>query len=252
MYKVVIVEDEELARRGIALTVGWAAMGCVVVGDAADGASGADMILKLEPDIVITDVEMPGMDGVQMVHALRKQNCTAEIIILTAHSDFSYAHSALKAGVADYLLKPFADGELEEAVKKVTARLEEKYSVPQTTGPLVRFNIPKGGKSKYVELAIQYIRENYGNSELTVATVADSLGISVGYVSRMFKKETEYTFVGYLTQYRIHTAMNLLKDITVKVYEVAEQVGYQDTTYFSSLFKRLCGISPSEYQDRCN
>ena len=81
--------------------------------------------------------------------------------------------------------------------------------------------------------------------------MAQSLNISEGYLSHTFKKETDYTLLNYLTRYRIHKAMELLKDCRVKVYEVAEQVGYRDIAYFSATFKKYTGISPSEYQLTC-
>ena len=84
-----------------------------------------------------------------------------------------------------------------------------------------------------------------------MGTVAQSLHISEGYLSHTFKKETDYTLLGYLTRYRIHKAMERLQDCRVKVYEVAEQVGYRDIAYFSSTFKKYTGISPSEYQLTC-
>lgn len=252
MMKVVVVEDEELVRRGIVLTVEWESIDCLVVGEAANGAEGLEVIRRHDPELVITDIKMPHMDGVEMIRALREEGvCKAEFIILTAHSDFDYAHSALKLGVADYLLKPFLDGQLEEAVEKVQERLRKSAPDTQLSGQLLRFDIKKDGKSKYIEQAIQYIREHYSDPGISVQTVAEHLGISEGHLSRTFKKETDYTFLSYLTHYRIHMAMELLKDTRVKVYEVSDQVGYLDTTYFSTLFKRLTGISPSEYYDRC-
>lgn len=252
MMKVIVVEDEELVRKGIVLTVDWESIDCLVVGEAPNGQSGLDLIEKHNPDLVVTDVKMPVLDGVQMIRELRERgSCRAEFIILTAHSDFSYAHSALKLGVADYLLKPFKDGQLEEAVKTIQQRLAKQQRQPEEIDePLIRFDIEPGGKSKYVEQAIGYIRKHYGDPGIGIQSVAEHLGISDGHLSRTFKKETDYTFVNYLTHYRIRVAMNLLRDLRVKVYEVAAQVGYLDTTYFSTLFKRLTGISPSEYQDR--
>ena len=96
----------------------------------------------------------------------------------------------------------------------------------------------------------QYIREHY-RDDINISTVAGFLEISEGYLSRVFKKETDYTFTNYLTFYRMQVAMGLLKDCRVKVYEVADQVGYSDTAYFSAQFKKLLGVSPSEYQERC-
>lgn len=252
MLKVIVVEDEELVRKGIVLTVDWGSMDCVVVGEASNGAEGIEIAQKHKPDLIITDVRMPVMDGVEMIRRLQEQSSTASYIILTAYSDFTYAHNALKLGVADYLLKPFTDQDFEQAVEKVKSKQAQHSAAAQSPLPILRFNLEKGNKSKYVEQAVAYIRQNYSNPDISVSMVAEYLDISEGYLSRIFKKETDYTFINYLTHYRIHSAMNLLKDTRMKIYEVADKVGYLDTTYFSTLFKRLIGVSPSEFQDRCN
>ncbi|MDD3430233.1 MAG: response regulator [Oscillospiraceae bacterium] len=250
MLKVVIVEDEPLTRQGLVLAVDWAAMDCVVVGEAADGEQGFTVIQQTTPDFVLTDVKMPKLDGVQMIAKLKQAGCEAEFIILTAFSDFEYAHSALKLGVADYLLKPYEDdSELETAVEKIRQRLIEKNN--QSAQPsMFRFDLEKGTKSKYIEEAITYIRAHYAQ-DISVGGCAEAISLSEGYLSRLFKKETGYTFNSYVASYRIHVAMRLLKDHHMKVYEVAPLVGYLDTNYFSTIFKKSVGISPSEYQDRC-
>ena len=119
MLKVLIVEDEEMIRKGIVLTVDWAALDCVVVGEASNGLEGLEAAKRLEPTLIITDLKMPKMDGIEMLRTLRAQGCGAYVIILTAYDDFTYAQSALRLGAVDYLLKPFHDGELEEAVLRV-------------------------------------------------------------------------------------------------------------------------------------
>lgn len=249
MLKVVIVEDETLVRQGLVLAVDWAAIGCVVVGEAADGLHGRQLILESGPDFVLTDVRMPHLDGIAMIRELRQAGCEAEFIILTAFSDFEYAHSALKLGVADYLLKPFQDSDLVAAVEKVRLRLQSRENMADTSG-LFRFDLEKGAKSKYIEESIGYLRKHYAE-DLTVAQTAEAIGLSEGYLSRLFKKETGYTFNSYLAAYRVHAAMELLHDPHALVYEVAGRVGYADATYFSTQFKKAVGISPSEYQDRC-
>ncbi len=249
MYKVVVVEDETMARKGIILTIDWSALGCVVVGEAANGEEGAALVARLAPDIVVTDVKMPRMDGVEMITKLRGEGCAAKFIILTAYSDFKYAQSALRLGVSDYLLKPLKDGELEEVVRHIQGQEKNREAQAETDAPVLRLNPVKNTKNKYVEQAVQLIRDHY-REDINISTVAGELKISEGYLSRVFKKETDYTFTSYLTLYRMKIAMNLLKDCRVKVYEVAEQVGYSDTAYFSAQFKKVTGISPSEYQDR--
>ena len=252
MYKVVVVEDESMVRKGIILTIDWSALDCVVVGDAANGEEGVELVDRLKPDIVVSDVKMPRMDGVEMIEQLRKQGCKAKFIILTAYSDFKYAQSALRLGVSDYLLKPFGDGELEQAVNNALEkrkRTQEKLENSKDE-PLPELVLNKGDKSKYVMAAVDYISAHYGDPELCVAQIAEHLGISEGHLSHTFKRETDYTVAAYITRVRMRTAMKLLNDCRNKVYEVAEQVGYRDVAHFSSSFKRIVGVTPSEYQDR--
>lgn len=243
MLKVLVVEDEEMIRKGIVLTVDWAALDCVVVGEAANGVQGLEAARRLEPGLIITDLKMPQMDGIEMLKALRAQGCTAKVIILTAYDQFSYVQSALRLGAVDYLLKPFHDGDLENAITRLQQQKCTDSAAASTIGSL-----RKGDKSKYVQEAMDYISRHYNDPDISVGTVAQSLNISEGYLSHTFKKETDYTLLNYITRYRIHKAMELLKDCRVKVYEVAEQVGYRDIAYFSSTFKKHTGISPSEYQ----
>ena len=112
MLKVVVVEDEELVRRGIVLAVDWASVDCVVVGEASNGEEGLEVIRRYHPDLVITDIKMPKLDGIEMLRQLRAEGNDAYAIFLTAYSDFDYAQAAVRLGAVDYLLKPFQDGEL--------------------------------------------------------------------------------------------------------------------------------------------
>ena len=248
MLKVVVVEDEELVRKGIVLTVDWAGAGCAVVGEAANGEEGLEVIRRYRPDLIVTDIRMPKLDGIEMLRRLREEGNRAHVVFLTAYSDFSYAQSALKLGAADYLLKPFHDGELgglaPEQLPQGLASGEGQAApvLPEGQGP---------EKSKYVREALTYLSEHYNDPDISVSSVARSLGVSDGHLSHVFKKETSYTLSAYLTNYRMHKATELLRDCRVKVYEVAESVGYRDIAYFSSAFKKSVGMSPSEYQKRC-
>ena len=122
MIRVVVVDDEAVARRGIVMGVDWAKLGCEIAGEAASGEEGVALVSRVAPDLIITDIRMPHMDGIEMMNELRKRGCRAHVIVLSAYSDFSYARSALKFGADDYLLKPFREGELENAVSGVLRR----------------------------------------------------------------------------------------------------------------------------------
>lgn len=247
MLKVLVVDDETIVRKGLVLGVDWVAMDCVIVGEAANGLEGIEAAEKYKPNLIITDVRMPHMDGIVMMQELRSRGYRAHAIFLTAYSDFEYVRSALQIGAADYLLKPFRDEELSAAIERVHRKEQELSELRrEDTMPLV-----KGDKSKYVFEALSYIAEHYADSDINITGIAQSLGVSEGHLSHVFKKETSYTVVNYLTQYRIHMAMEMLRDCRRKVYEVAEAVGYKDVAYFGSTFKKFTGLSPSEYQDRC-
>lgn len=250
MLKVLVVEDEEMIRKGIVLAVDWAALDCVVVGEASNGAQALEAVERYDPSLIITDLKMPVMDGLEMLRQLRERGNNAFVIILTAYDSFAYAQTALRLGAVDFLLKPFHDGELEQAVTRLKQRMDRAgQGGEKGPAPLPLPELKKGDKSKYVLEAMAYIGEHYHEPNIGVAAIAQHLGISEGHLSHTFKKETDYTLLNYLTRYRIHRAMELLRDCRLKVYEVAEQVGYRDIAYFSATFKKLVGMSPSEYQD---
>lgn len=246
MQKVLVVEDEELIRKGIVLAVDWAALDCVVAAEAANGLEGLEKAQACGPDIIVTDLKMPKMDGLEMLEKLREQGCDAYVIILTAYDSFAYAQQALRLGAVDFLLKPFHDGDLENAVLRLQKKLAKKAETVDIKLPEVR----GGTKSRYVQEAMDCMGKNCGDPNLSISQIAGLLGLSEGHLSHLFKKETGITVGAYLTRCRIQKAMGLLRQGKMKVYEVAESCGYRDITYFSGTFKKLTGMSPSEYQSR--
>ncbi len=254
MYKIIVIEDETPVRRGIILTTDWVSLECVLVGEAANGEEGLKMALDLSPDIIITDVKMPRMNGTEMVRALKNSGSQSHIIMLTAYNDFNYVQSALRLGVKDYLIKPLKNGDLENSVKTVIDNIKHQIHASSSESTLLSVpNLPLSEHTfnKYIAGAIKYI-DSHCREDISLTTVARYLDISEGYLSRIFKKETNYTFTDYLIYYRIKMSMQLLKDHRLKVYEVADSVGYSDTTYFSNQFKKIVGMSPTKYQERCN
>ena len=246
MLKVLVVEDEELIRKGIVLAVDWASLDCIVVGEAANGEEGLEMAEKCDPGLIITDLKMPKMDGLQMMEQLRARGNDAFVIILTAYDSFAFAQQALRLGAVDFLLKPFHDGDLEKAVLQLQKRLSLQRKPPEVRMQEIR----SGVKTRYVQEAMDYMVKNCGDSTLSVSQVAYALGLSEGHLSHLFKKETGSTVGNYLTRCRIQKAMGLLRQGKLKVYEIAEACGYRDITYFSGTFKKLVGMTPSEYQNQ--
>ena len=148
-------------------------------------------------------------------------------------------------GAVDFLLKPFHDGDLENAVLALQKKIEGQKKSADVQLPELR----SGAKSRYVQEAMDYIGKNCADAGLSIGQVAAGLGLSEGHLSHLFKKETGLTVGSYLTRCRMQKAMGFLKEGKLRVYEVAEAVGYKDITYFSGTFKKLTGMSPTEYQN---
>lgn len=262
MYKVVVVEDSSLLRKGLIFTTPWEDIECEVIGEAENGIEGAEIIEKLHPDIVITDIKMPGLDGIEMIEKVISKTNTV-FIIMSGYSEFEYARSALKLGVKDYLLKPIDDDELLNSIKRACDEIHQKkqldklkYQMDKTSDSRIiffkeYFSCDDTTKSTYVQNAVDYIKNNYA-SDIGVKDIAKSLMISDSHISRSFKEETVYTIGDYLSNYRIKKACKLLSNLSAKIYEIAEQIGYKDHRHFSVPFKKIVGVTPKEFKDKLN
>ncbi len=250
MTKVMIVDDEKYVRLGIKNNTDWSLIDCQVVGEAANGQEGLEKAKELRPDLVISDIKMPKMTGIEMSEVLLEKYPDMKVIFLTAYDEFEYARAAIRIGASDYLLKPFEDGALEGAIQRLLhlhPNAPESSALEEQLVPLKR---KCEVENKYIVESINYIEKNYSDSDFSVTTMAENIGVSEGHLSRLFKAETDLSINNYLTRYRIRKAMDYLKDVKVKVYEVADKVGYQDIAYFSNTFKKLVGKTPSEYQSK--
>lgn len=251
MTKVMIVDDEKYVRMGIKTETDWSLIGCEVVGEAGNGLEALELAEEVRPDLVVSDIRMPKMDGIELAEKLTEKYPGVKVIFLTAYNEFEYARQAIRIGVSDYLLKPFQDGELEASIQRL---LHLHPNAPASNSELEEQLIPLKRKeevaNRYVQTAITYIEEHYPDVDFSVGKLAESMSVSEGHISRLFKSETDQSINNYLTRYRIKKAMDYLKDVNVKVYEVAEKVGYQDIAYFSNTFKKLVGKNPSDYQTK--
>jgi two-component system response regulator YesN len=263
MFKIVVVEDESLVRKGLVMTTPWETLDCQVVGEAVNGDEGLRLIKKIKPDLVITDIRMPVMDGIEMIRTL-KEEADCEFLVISGYSEFEYAKQAVKLGVKDYLLKPIDDEELQEAIFRITAHIKEKKRIQKINQNFTESDPSKirlfheyildnenNIKEHYVLEAIEYLKSHY-QEDISINEVANHLHISESYLSRLFKNAINHTFNEYLTNFRIKKAIELLKDKTVKIYEVSSLVGYSDSRYFSVLFKKYVGVTPTEFRDGLN
>lgn len=221
-------------------------MGIHIVGEAADGKSALVKIRELRPQILLTDVVMPGMNGIELIRTVREEGIALQIVLLSAFQNFEYVKSALKYDAIDYLLKPFNHDELKQVMDKVLLQIQH------TKGKVKPNHESKGNKlsrdEKLVEQIRVYIDAHYQH-KLTIQDIADHVHLSVNHIAGLFKKETGQTIFDYITSVRISTAKQLLDNPIYKIYEIADRTGYPDANYFTKVFKKYTGLSPKEYRD---
>lgn len=261
MYRMILAEDEELVRRAILATTDWEAHGFDLVAAAKDGGEALSLICTTKPDLVITDIRMPVLDGISLIKMVYEEMSPDErplFIVLTAHGDFDYARQSVKLGVIDFLLKPLDDEELAASLGKAkamldkrnrTSRLESLAEMDSAFRDFSPDSMPPPGdpQDAYADRAADEIKLRFV-SDLTVEEVAAKLNISPGYLSKVFKKRTGQTFYDYLSFIRMREALELLGNPTLRIQEVADRVGYADQRSFSQRFRQIVGCTPSEFR----
>lgn len=235
MKKIVIVEDEFRTRQGLGHLINKVDLGCRVIGEAENGYEGLKMIRDLEPDIVITDIRMPKMDGLEMIEKVKTMGIECMFVILSGYADFEYARQGLRLGVKEYLLKPATISDVKELLRKLSEEGKEREEDEQTAE-----------YSPAVKEMVSVIEENYG-MRLGLDGFSDRFRLTPEYLSNLFAKETGMTFSNYLKKVRIEKAKELILNTDMKIYEVAYSVGYPDQKYFSKVFKEYTGVSAKQY-----
>ncbi|HBW13636.1 MAG TPA: DNA-binding response regulator [Proteiniclasticum sp.] len=241
MYKLLICDDEAIIRNGLKSIIEKTSADFDIIGLASNGFEAHEMILFEEPDLVLMDINMPGMTGLEIMENVQTQGIHSKFIIISGYDEFQYAQKAVKLRALDYILKPIdrekllqsLETALHDLIKEHHAKKEETLSADE--------NLEKK--------ALQLLYRNYGNSDFSLQSLADLLHISTSSLSRMLKKETGLSFSEYLTKIRMESSMCLLKNQKeLSVLEISERAGYKNQHYFCKVFRQYTGKTPSEYR----
>ncbi|GAK03867.1 DNA-binding response regulator, AraC family [Geomicrobium sp. JCM 19037] len=363
MIKLMIVDDEDMMRMGLATTIDWTEIGIEVAATAAHGQEALEIMKRVPVDILLTDIRMPGMDGIELIKEVKERYHDVECVLLTGFGEFTYAQNALKLGARDLLLKPTDPTELTRVLSKVAKQRSDQKKEKSRYAQLVlsryirnpqevtreeltavftyeapyaiaiansQEDINKEGvkgciwtsnhqavfivegcneplfeeqcemlwellkkESKIQTLSVSKpihdVRElptayqqakiiheqqhlngrgifyfsmfqhvdmdrilndidNHYTHSITLNELADKYVLSSSYLSRVFKQYTGRNYVDYITEKRMNKATKLLKETTLRPSEIAYQSGYSDPRYFSQLFKKQMGTTPSNYR----
>ena len=260
MIRLLIADDEKLEREALAEMVARRIEHEVVLELAENGRKAADTAVLWGADLILMDIEMPGMSGLDAARAVLAQRPGCRVIFVTAYSLFQYAHEAVHLGACDYLLKPVDPDELEASIRRAMRQVEAERKLeelatakalpePQDAGAAPAEDAADEDSPAAMVMAQvrRYLEDNY-MFDLSLDSVGEILHISPAYLSAQFKKYQKMNFLDCLTELRINAAKKLLADPLRSTAEVASMVGYDDSSYFARAFKKRTGMTPTQYR----
>ncbi|GAB2559998.1 response regulator transcription factor [Gracilibacillus alcaliphilus] len=237
MYKILLVDDEKEIRYGLKNYFPWGQLGFEVVHHCENGELALDYLKKHDVNVVLTDIRMPVVDGLQLAKQLDTKYAHIHTIILSGYKDFQYAKEAIKYGVKDYIIKPGKYEEMHEVFSQLKKELDTS-------------SFSNKGDNSYTDNIIQtiknYAEENY--ADISLDDLAELCKMSPNYISTFFKEKTGTNFSTYITDLRMRKAMEMLDDFHYKTYEISSLVGYNNPKNFTRMFKKYYGMTPRDYR----
>lgn len=245
MLQLVLADDEKTIREGMARLIESYGLPLKIVGLAKDGRQALEMIRSYHPELLIIDINMPYLNGLQTIESVRQENPEMKVIIVSGYDHFQYAQKALELGVFSYLLKPLDIGNFKNVLQAAIDGYEKRM-----------IEISLLNKNGYKEIVgtnqkddiKAYMKNHYAQPDLSLNGMADYFKVSPSTMAKLVKQRTSMNFSDYLNQLRIEAAINLLIKTTLSINEISEAVGYSSQHYFSRIFKKYTGEVPSNYR----
>ncbi|WP_438444540.1 response regulator [Gorillibacterium sp. sgz5001074] len=251
MRTVLLVEDEEQARGYVRKVLEKLNAGFAVAGEAENGEQALELIRRLSPDLVIADIDMPVMDGVELLRKARSEGFEGRFLMLTCMSDFEYARQALEYGASGYLLKLSLDpGKLRESLSRIESELAGRDRLKKLDK--VWSDMPRKPEEGYtdhpeINKVMAFLKEHYAE-DLSLKRLAELACMEASYLSDLFKKKTGDTLTHYHQRLRVEAAALLLRESSLSISEIGEKAGFSGDSYFIKIFKRWMGVTPSDYR----
>ena len=253
MYQILVAMGDAAERQAVCNCLEERFRERCAVLSAENGRQALLLFEQYRPQMAILEIEIPQMGGLDVARRIRQSAGACALLFVTAHDDFRYAREALQLRAMDYLLKPWSEQELALSVGEALRLVEEYGDDPaarllagesRMTGEENHASQRLGQVREDIET---FIREHY-TAELSMQAVAKAMNYSDAYFCKLFKQCFRVNFSVYLNEYRIARAKELLQSTRLNVREVSTACGYSDSNYFTRVFKRITGKTPSEYR----
>ena len=257
MLTALIVEDESLMREYLMMNLNnihnqWVAAAC-----ARDGIEATALLNEQHFDLVITDIKMPRMGGLELATHISSNIPNTDIILLTGYDEFNFARTAIRIGVADYLLKPLRDGELHSILDRLASKRNNSdmngdltKNITLQSQAAVKSDVVAGNPNILIQRVRNYIEQHYCE-QISLSEVADLMDVNPTYLSSIFESEQGESYSKYVLRLRIERAALLLRTHPVgNISDIATDVGYLSAKHFISVFKKYYGMTPSEFRSR--
>lgn len=252
MLKILIADDEHIEREILTDIICRRMEHEAEVRTAENGRRAVEIAALWGADIVLMDIEMPGVNGLDAVRQIMAQRPATKVLFITAYSLFQYAHEAVRLGACDYILKPVDADNVEQAIRRAAAQAETQRQLEELAraGAGQEVEADSGDRVSLMMSKVKgYLQNNY-MYDVSLDSLGDILRISPSYLSSTFKKCFGVGFLDYLTELRVQAAKDLLADPLRSTAEVASLVGYESASYFTRAFKKKTGQTPTEYRQQ--
>lgn len=250
--KLLIVDDEPIIRRGIKKLVDFDTLGIEEIYEATNGEQAYELFVKHLPDIILADINMPRMNGLEFAAKVKEMRKETKIALITGYDYFDYAQKAVKVGVEDYVLKPVSREDIQQLLHKLATAVRLEASETEVKSIVDQYKTSYGAADEggYLREVKQLMEAGVANPDFSLTVLADTLGLSTGYTSGLFKKLFQKSFKEDLMHRRLDKARILLLSTDMKNYEISDAVGFSDPNYFSTAFKKQFHTSPGKYKEK--
>lgn len=252
MYNVLIADDELTIRKGLGIMIDWEEHGFHIEGEAANGAEALRMLQERRYDVLISDIRMPKMSGLELIKRINEMELNVKVVIISSHSEFEYARTAIEYGAVNYVMKPINQEQLVQTMVRIRKRndLEQRLGAEPNRAEAEPSSTRISARSHDAEVISQirhYIREHCSD-DINLISIGKAFNYNPVYLGRLFSKNNGESFRNYLNHCRIRKAEKLIAEGRHKVFEISDLVGYRDLNYFCKTFKKIAGKTPGEYK----